>query len=116
MEGSWFDSQQGQEIFPFSKLYSFGLEPTQPFIQWVPGAVSVRLKQLVQEADHKCLSTAEVRNEWSYISIHPYAFIVCTGKPCCLMMMVMLMTMTVVVKTFCSRNGALCFYFSFVYA
>jgi len=115
VEGSWFNSQQGQEIFTFSKVYSFALGPTQASVQWVLGAVSLSLKQLVQEADHKCPSTAEVTNEWNYISIHPYIFIVCAGTPRCLMMMVMLMTLTVVVKTFCNRNDSPCFHFRCVY-
>jgi hypothetical protein len=33
VEGSWFDSQQGQEIFPFSKVYSLAVGPTHTSVQ-----------------------------------------------------------------------------------
>jgi hypothetical protein len=32
------------------------------------------------DADHSPPSSAEVKNEWSYTSIHPHAFMVCSGK------------------------------------
>ena len=41
----------------------------------VPG-----LQQLVHEADHSYPPTAKVKNEWSYISTTPYAFMTWTGK------------------------------------
>jgi hypothetical protein len=38
------------------------LGPTQPTIQWVPGAVSLGVEQLECEAGHSPPSTAEVKN------------------------------------------------------
>jgi hypothetical protein len=47
------------------------LEPTQPPIQWIPGALSLGLKRPEREADHPSPYSAEVKNEWSYTSSHP---------------------------------------------
>jgi len=47
------------------------LGPTQPPIQWVPGALSLGVKQLGHEADHSPPSSAEVKNMWSYTSVPP---------------------------------------------
>jgi len=41
------------------------LGPTQPPIQWVPGALSMGVKQPGHKADHSPLSSAEVKNVWS---------------------------------------------------
>jgi hypothetical protein len=41
---------------------------TQPPIQWVPGALSLRVKQPGLEADHSPPSSAEVNNAWHYTS------------------------------------------------
>jgi hypothetical protein len=38
-----------------------GSVATQPHIQWVPGALSLGVKQPGREADHSSLSTAEVK-------------------------------------------------------
>jgi hypothetical protein len=37
------------------------LAPTQPPIQWVPGALSLRVKRPAREADHLPPSSAEVK-------------------------------------------------------
>jgi hypothetical protein len=50
------------------------LGPAQPPIQGVPGALSLGVKQLGCEADHLPSSSAKVKNEWSYTSTPPYAF------------------------------------------
>jgi hypothetical protein len=42
------------------------LGPTQPPIQWVPGALSLGVKWQVRKADHSPPSSAEVKNAWSY--------------------------------------------------
>jgi hypothetical protein len=47
------------------------LGPTQPTIQWVPKALSPEVKQPGREADHSPISSAEVKNAWSFVSIHP---------------------------------------------
>jgi hypothetical protein len=52
------------------------LGPTQPPIEGVSGALSLRVKQLGHEADHLPPSSAEVKNVWSYTSTPQYAFIV----------------------------------------
>jgi hypothetical protein len=41
------------------------LGPTQPFIQWVPGILSLGLKRTVCEADHSPPSSAAVKNAWN---------------------------------------------------
>jgi hypothetical protein len=44
------------------------LGPTQPPIQWVPGALSPRVKRPGREADHSSPSSAEVKTRCSYTS------------------------------------------------
>jgi hypothetical protein len=56
-----FDSWQGLGIFLFTTASRMALWPTQPHIQWVPGALSVGIKQLGHEADHSLLSSAEIK-------------------------------------------------------
>jgi hypothetical protein len=51
--------------------FKCGLGPTQPPILWVPGALSLGVKQLGREADHSLLSSAEVNDAWSYTSTPP---------------------------------------------
>jgi hypothetical protein len=50
------------------------LGPTQPPIQWVPGALSLGVKRRGREADHSPPSSAEVKNAWSYTSTPQYVF------------------------------------------
>jgi hypothetical protein len=50
------------------------LGPTQPPIQWVPGALSLGVKRPGREADHSSPSSAEVKNAWSYTSTPQYVF------------------------------------------
>jgi hypothetical protein len=56
-----FDSQWGLGIFLFTTTSRMDLRPTQPPIQWVPGALSLRVKQPGREADHLPPSSAEVK-------------------------------------------------------
>jgi hypothetical protein len=44
------------------------LGPTQPPIQWVPGALSQEVKQPGHEADHTLPSSTKVNNMWRYTS------------------------------------------------
>jgi hypothetical protein len=47
------------------------LGPTPPLIQWIPGGLTLRIKQPGREADHAPPSSAEVKDVWSYISTPP---------------------------------------------
>jgi len=64
-ETSRFDSQQGQEIFLFSKESRPSLRPTLPPAQRIPEVLSSKVKRPGREADHSPPSSAEVKNEWS---------------------------------------------------
>jgi hypothetical protein len=56
-----FESRQGLGIFLFTTASRTALGPTQPPIQWVPGAVSLGVKQPVREGDHSLPSSDEVK-------------------------------------------------------
>jgi hypothetical protein len=58
-------------IFLFTTASRTALGPTQPPIQWVPGALSLGVKRPRCEPDHSPPSSAEVKNAWSYTSNHP---------------------------------------------
>jgi hypothetical protein len=64
-----FDSRRGLEIFPFTTASRTSLGPTQPLIQWVPGALSLRVKRPGREADHSTPSSTEVK-EWVELYFH----------------------------------------------
>jgi len=66
-----FDSWQGLGIFLFTIMSRLDLRPTQLPIQWVPGALSLGLKQLGHEADHSPPSSANVKNVWGHTSTPP---------------------------------------------
>jgi hypothetical protein len=55
-----FESRLGLGIFLFTTASRTALRPTQPPIQWVPGALSLVVKRPVREADHSPPSSAEV--------------------------------------------------------
>jgi hypothetical protein len=69
-----FESRQGMGIFFFSTASRPALEPTQPPIQWVPGALSLWVKRPGCETDHSPPSSAEVKNAWRHTSTPQYAF------------------------------------------
>jgi hypothetical protein len=56
-----FDSRQGLGIFLFTTASSPALGATQPPIQWVPGAFSLKVKRPGREADHSPPFRAEVK-------------------------------------------------------
>jgi hypothetical protein len=56
-----FESWQGLEIFLFTTVSRIALGPIQPPIQWVPEALSLRVKQPGHEADHSPPSGAKVK-------------------------------------------------------
>jgi hypothetical protein len=60
--------------FLFSTWSKPALGPTQPPIQWVPGALSPGVKRQGREADHSPPASAEVKKTWIYTSTPPYAF------------------------------------------
>jgi hypothetical protein len=61
----------GLGISLFTTMSGTTLGPTQPPIQWVPGALSRRVKRPGCEADHSPPSSAEVKNAWNYTSTPP---------------------------------------------
>jgi hypothetical protein len=63
-----FESRQGLGIFRFTTASRPALEPTQPPIQLVQGALSLGVKRPGREVDHSPPSSAEVKNAWSYTS------------------------------------------------
>jgi hypothetical protein len=69
-----FDSQRGLGIFLFTTTSRIAVGPTQPHIQWVPGALALGVKRPGNEADHSPPSSAEVKNEWSCTSTPQYVF------------------------------------------
>jgi hypothetical protein len=56
-----FDSQRGLGIFLFTTASRMALGPSQPPIQWVPGALSLGVKRPGREADHSPPSSAEIK-------------------------------------------------------
>jgi hypothetical protein len=64
-----FDSRPGLGIFLFTTASRTALEPTQPPIQWVPGALSLGVKRPGREADHSHPSSTEVK-EWVELYLH----------------------------------------------
>jgi hypothetical protein len=69
-----FNFWKGKEFFLLDTASRPALEPTQPPIQWVPGALSQGLRRPGHEADHSPPLNAEVKNAWSYTSTLPYVF------------------------------------------
>jgi hypothetical protein len=63
-----FESRQGLRIFLFTTVSVTALEPTQPPVQWVPGAISVGVKRPERETDNSPPTSAEVNNARSYNS------------------------------------------------
>jgi len=58
-------------IFLFTTASRPALGPTQPPIQYVPGALSLGVKRPGREVDHLPPSNDEIKNAWSYTSIFP---------------------------------------------
>jgi hypothetical protein len=72
------DSRRGLGIFLFTIASRTALGPTQPPIQWVPGALSLVVKRPGREADHSPPSSAEVK-EWLEVHIHSPSTPSCCG-------------------------------------
>lgn len=54
-------------------LFTPTLGPTQPSVQWAPGAVSLEIKRSGRLGDHSHSSCAEIKNKWRYTTVRPYA-------------------------------------------
>jgi hypothetical protein len=63
-----FDSRRGLGIFLFTTASRTALWPTQPPIQWVPGALSLGEKRPAREADHSPPSSVEIIRHLDTIS------------------------------------------------
>jgi hypothetical protein len=66
-----FDSRRRLGIFFLITASGTALGPTQPPIQWGPGALYLGVKRPGREADHSSPCSAGVKNEWSYTSTPP---------------------------------------------
>jgi hypothetical protein len=64
----------GSKNFYFSMSSTPALGPTQPPMQWVPGALSPRVKRAGRETDHSPSTSGEVKKTWVYTSTPPYIF------------------------------------------
>jgi hypothetical protein len=67
-------SPLGLGIFLFTTASRMALKPTQPPIQWIPGALSLGIKRPGRETGHSPPFSAEVKNAWSYTFIPIYVF------------------------------------------
>jgi hypothetical protein len=70
-QGSGFQWPATAGNFFFTTASRTALGPTQPPIQWVPGAPSLGVQWPGREADNSPPASAEVKNGWSYTSTPP---------------------------------------------
>jgi len=68
-----FNSRRGLGIL-FATVSRTSLGPTQFPMEWVPGAISLRVKRPGRETDHSPPSSAEVNTAWNYTSTPQYVF------------------------------------------
>jgi hypothetical protein len=66
-----FDSWQQLGIFLFTTMSRMAVGPTQPPIQWIPGALSLDVKWPRHDVDHSPPSSAKVKNAKHYTSTPP---------------------------------------------
>jgi len=65
---------RGVRTIPFTTMFRLALWPYQPPIQWVPGNLSLGIKQPRHEADYSPPPCDKVKNVYRYTSIPPYIF------------------------------------------
>jgi hypothetical protein len=58
------------EIFLFSTVFRLPLGPTQPPVEWLPGALSLGVKKQRHDTDHSPPSAAEVSNGEAISTTH----------------------------------------------
>lgn len=80
LDNQGFDFQQGQEIFFSAETSKPAVRLTKRLIQWISSFHSSVLKQLGYKNDHSPSSSAEVKNEWNYISTPPTFLMVMKGQ------------------------------------
>jgi hypothetical protein len=66
--------------FLFSKMSRLDVWPTQPPVQWMPGALFLGVNWVTQYAEPSPPSSAKVRNEWSCTSTPPLALVACSWQ------------------------------------
>jgi hypothetical protein len=71
MDDPGFESRQRLEIFLFTTASRPALRSIHLPIQWVPAALSLRIKRPGRETDHSPPSSAEIKNAWCYTSPLP---------------------------------------------
>jgi hypothetical protein len=72
--GSRFRFPAGLGIF-FTTASRTPLESTQSPVKWIPGTLSLWVKQPMRAADQSPPSSAKVRNAWSYTPTPQYVFV-----------------------------------------
>jgi hypothetical protein len=77
MSKELLDFCQERQILLFFKMHRPDLGPTQPYIQWVAGTLSLVIKQLEHEANHLPPFSAEIKNDWSYTFLALSASMTC---------------------------------------
>jgi hypothetical protein len=65
----------GIRDFFFPTMSRLALGPTLPPIIWVLGDLTLGIDLLVHEADHSCLSNAEVKDGGAILLLIPYVFV-----------------------------------------
>jgi hypothetical protein len=67
MDGWGSIPDRGRNFFLFATTSRTPLGPTQPHIQWIPGAFYPEIKRQGREANHSPPSSAEINKVWCYI-------------------------------------------------
>jgi hypothetical protein len=107
-----FGSRQRLEFFLFTTLSRLVLGPTHLPIQWVTGALSLRIKRPGREADHSPTPRPESKTAWWYTSTPQYVFMAwCLVKHPFHLRMQFLCPMPVDVYTCFNTRSIICYTF-----